>query len=52
MVLQENHRLERMVQDIGMYNELFRSGFPTSVPWICTWPWEAALERLKQTWGL
>lgn len=50
-VLQENRRLERMVQDIVVYNELFRSEpQPQAVDLGQTLG--AVLERLGQTWDL
>lgn len=51
MVLQENMRLERMVQDIGVYNELFR-GEPQPQAVDLSLALGAALERLKTTWDL
>ncbi|MFH1060790.1 MAG: protoglobin domain-containing protein [Pseudomonadota bacterium] len=50
-VLGENRRLERMVQDISVYNQLFQS---EPQPRICDVAQvvEKVLERLGQTWDL
>lgn len=51
MVLQENMRLERMVQDIVVYNELFR-GEPQPQAVDLSLALGAVLERLGATWDL
>ena len=51
MVLRENKRLERMVEDVGVYNELFRSE-PQPMVLDLSLTLGEALERLKGAWDL